>query len=551
MRCIWAVARQTLAQCLRSRIGIVFIVLVAAALVAAPMIARQDGAPLASQIRTFLAYSFSWVFLLLAVVTILLAAHCVASDVRSKQIFMLAAKPLARWQYIVGRWLGVVLLDAILLAVCGAGIYAVATHMKSGQTLNSLDRRVLATEVFAAREKFAPDAASFNSDLLKGIEREIQQLNEQGRLEAAIEGFRQKAGGDMVKARNLLAADIEKRLLQRMQSTPPGYQMAWLFKGIRLHDEPLPAEGKLLEIDAEGRQLLIRTPSGFTDRLLVGGPITVNGMWAVARDCGADTVVVWFDENDFRSPAVANLRAGDSMRMLAEPTLQLSYKPQPGVEPPDRTPLLSLWQFEAVDAAGAAVGRRYTVQQADQSGKPCVIVIPARALGPGGDMRVRYLNVPNVERNFATTVTILNSEISLLCRASSFEASMGRGLTEMLIAMMFLAALGVLAGSFLSFPVASLLSLALAPMTMVRDFLAESMGVGGASPSMAAWLYVPLSIVLPNLQRLMPSDRLVDGLNIGWSALAADGAWALASTAVALAIACLIFWRRELARVQV
>ena len=115
MRGIWAVARYTFSQCLRMKVAVLFILLLALTL-ATMALGEDPYKTLADRIRTFLSYSTSLTSFLLSVVTVVLAVSVVSSDVRDKQIFTVATKPLSRWQYILGRWLGVVLLGGILLA---------------------------------------------------------------------------------------------------------------------------------------------------------------------------------------------------------------------------------------------------------------------------------------------------------------------------------------------------------------------------------------------------------------------------------------------------
>ena len=102
---VWAVARETFAQCLRLKVAGVFIILLALGLVAMPFALKGDGT-LAGRIRTLLAYGTGMTGALLSVVTVFLAVGVVSGDIRERQIFIVASKPLARWQYIVGRWGG-------------------------------------------------------------------------------------------------------------------------------------------------------------------------------------------------------------------------------------------------------------------------------------------------------------------------------------------------------------------------------------------------------------------------------------------------------------
>ena len=114
MGSIWTVARQTFSQCLRTKVAAVFTVLLVASLAVLPSVMVGDGT-LAGRIRTFLDYSFSVVSALLSLVVIFLAVGLVSGDVRDKHVFIVCVKPLGRWQYVLGRWLGIVLLSSMLL----------------------------------------------------------------------------------------------------------------------------------------------------------------------------------------------------------------------------------------------------------------------------------------------------------------------------------------------------------------------------------------------------------------------------------------------------
>ena len=112
---VWTVARQTFMQCLRTKAAAVFTVLLAGSLLALPSLMEGDGT-LAGRIRTFFDYSTTVTSVLLSGVVILLAVGVVTGDARGKHILVICTKPLKRWQYVVGRWLGIVLMGGLLLA---------------------------------------------------------------------------------------------------------------------------------------------------------------------------------------------------------------------------------------------------------------------------------------------------------------------------------------------------------------------------------------------------------------------------------------------------
>ena len=225
---IWAVARYTLAQCLRTKIAAVFVILLAAGLVVLPF-TPGDGT-LAGRIRTFLAYGTSATAILLSLVTIFLSVALVAGDVQAKQIFLLATKPVGRWQYIVGRWLGIVLLDAILLAIASTIIYGVAQHLRAGEApglkdpeARRMDRMAVENEIFTARAKVSPEPVA---DFERLVAEEKKRIG-QAKLEETVKAYVKNLSMSDEGARIKVEEDIRKQVTDARQSIGPFDTREW------------------------------------------------------------------------------------------------------------------------------------------------------------------------------------------------------------------------------------------------------------------------------------------------------------------------------------
>ena len=125
----------------------------------------------------------------------------------------------------------------------------------------------------------------------------------------------------------------------------------------------------------------------------------------------------------------------------------------------------------------------------------------------------------------------------------------------------FLAMLGLACATFLSFPVAALLSLTVLSVALSSGFVVESLGyysenapsaeLGQAtSPLRAAALF--LAKGLADYGRFGVSEQVVDGRRVPWPDVLACAGWiGLLWTGLAGAAGWLVFRRRELGRVQV
>ena len=118
---IWAVARNTISQALRMKVAVVVIVMLAILLPLMGIVMGGDGT-LKGKLQTFVSYGLSLTSLLLCVLTIAVSTHTLTEEIKRKQIFLALTKPLRRYEIVVGKFLGVVILDVFLLALFGGVI---------------------------------------------------------------------------------------------------------------------------------------------------------------------------------------------------------------------------------------------------------------------------------------------------------------------------------------------------------------------------------------------------------------------------------------------
>ena len=96
--------------------------LLAAAVVGLPLLLKDDGTA-KGLVQILLTYTLSAMATLLGFATLWLSCGTLARDVEECQMQMVAVKPIARWQIWLGKWLGLLSLDAVLLALAGAAIF--------------------------------------------------------------------------------------------------------------------------------------------------------------------------------------------------------------------------------------------------------------------------------------------------------------------------------------------------------------------------------------------------------------------------------------------
>src|SRR5450759_3450265 len=122
MQRILAIAWLTWKAAFRFKLFLVIAALLLAAVVGLPLLIKDDGTARGFT-QIILTYTLSAITGLLGLSTLWLACGTLARDIEECQIQVVATKPIARWQIWLGKWLGIVTLNAALLAISGACVY--------------------------------------------------------------------------------------------------------------------------------------------------------------------------------------------------------------------------------------------------------------------------------------------------------------------------------------------------------------------------------------------------------------------------------------------
>src|SRR5256885_12787359 len=123
MQRLLAITWLTWKAAFRFRLFLVIAVLLLAAVVGLPLLIKDDGTAQGFT-QILITYTLSTVTGLLGLSTLWLSCGTLARDIEECQLQMVAVKPVARWQIWLGKWLGIMSLNAALLAISGASIYA-------------------------------------------------------------------------------------------------------------------------------------------------------------------------------------------------------------------------------------------------------------------------------------------------------------------------------------------------------------------------------------------------------------------------------------------
>ena len=148
MQRLYAIAWLTWKAAFRFRLFLVIAGLLLVSVVGLPLLIKDDGTARGFT-QILLTYTLTAITALLGFSTLWLACGTLARDIEECQIQMLDVKPIARWQIWLGKWLGIVSLDAVLLALSAGCVYGLLQWR--AHRLPPEQQQVLRNEVLVAR----------------------------------------------------------------------------------------------------------------------------------------------------------------------------------------------------------------------------------------------------------------------------------------------------------------------------------------------------------------------------------------------------------------
>lgn len=248
---IWAIARNTIAQALRMKIAAAVIVLLLILLPMMSMIMIGDGT-LLGKLQTFSSYGLSLVGLLLSILTIAVSTFTLSDELKRQQIFLVVTKPVRRWQIVLGKFFGVVILDVILLVFFSGIIYGLTLMVPRLLESAEEEKWIASDQFFTAREgiSVAVDAQAAKTR----AEERFVKLKEERRLPETM-------------TPNQILSEFLREEMIKEQSVEPGRGRVWDFKDVHPWSEPNTMVFVKFKLDSS-----VASPDG-----------VIYGLWSVGN----------------------------------------------------------------------------------------------------------------------------------------------------------------------------------------------------------------------------------------------------------------------------
>jgi hypothetical protein len=229
---IAAVMELTWKAAFRFRLFVVITALLLAAVVALPILIKDDGTARGFT-QILLTYTLSSITGLLGVSTLWLSCGTLARDIEECQLQVVAVKPIARWQIWLGKWLGIMSINAALLAISGLSIFLLLQWRATKLPIE--ERKILENEILVARGSAKPADAKPDIDaatealLLQRLSKTSTADLNPAQVQQRLQQLLNEMGPAQVKELNL--PEIRKQLRQQVKSSfeevPPGYTRQW------------------------------------------------------------------------------------------------------------------------------------------------------------------------------------------------------------------------------------------------------------------------------------------------------------------------------------
>lgn len=155
MRRVWAIAWLAFREGIRMRVVLVFLVVLVLLVLILSNTLRGDET-LAGRLQNYLSYGLGALSILLSITTIFFSCSTLSGELDRRSLHLVVTKPVSRFQVLLGKWLGVNLLNVLILVLCGGAIYGLAHFIRSQPEQFARDRRMIEDVVWTARDQAGP-----------------------------------------------------------------------------------------------------------------------------------------------------------------------------------------------------------------------------------------------------------------------------------------------------------------------------------------------------------------------------------------------------------
>ena len=300
MKTILAIAALSLKAAIRSKLFAGSALFLFACMAGLPFLIKGDGTAV-GEARVLMFYNISIASTLIGMLALIEACGAVSQEIAEKQIQLVRSKPVSAAHIWLGKWLGILCINAVLVTVA-------ALTTRGAFAVLGLSGDEVAQEVLTSRRRIAPNVSPIEHE----VEYRYQRLKEAGRI---AEDANEKEAKEFIKLmvvgeRTTIGPQGERRWTLGIPAGfspnddgPASAQLRSRFNAAMRDEKPMKCSWKILS--ADGDELFAVPSSPYYDGLnIVNVPLSVLE--------GRDSVIVVFhnDETAKGRTVVFNERRG-------------------------------------------------------------------------------------------------------------------------------------------------------------------------------------------------------------------------------------------------
>ena len=505
---MWPITKQTLKAAIRYRLVVAMAVALLVIVFGIPLLVKSDGTAKGT-VQLVLTYTLGSTTALLGIASLWMGCGTMAREIEDNVMQMVAVKPVARWRVWFGKWLGIMLLNAALMVPTGLAIFFLINARADSSELNEFEKAKLQNEVLVSRSSVREPKPNFTFSRQRAYD--YSKLVEQGKADNQYTPAEQALRMSVTQPEHVLSLRPDYTRLIEQNENAPSYELIQQIEELEHQALQVAKGSREIVLPGQVRNWFFQIDSSKVDRINEN-PIYLRFKFNAG------------DEYDPKSHlCMWSVGAGTSKRW-----------------PPDR-------EFNEM-TIGSSVFQE--------------LELPAGIVPDKGENR-GLVNVSFANLNDKPILFLMEDGPMILYHAGGFGMNLFRGLLIIFFWLGLISAIGLMASSFLSFPVASFMSLGILLISASTGTLEQIIDEGGITginhetgkkdeSSMldgAAIFFASGAVkITKSIWGYSPVDSLSNGRTITWATLF----WAFFAIIVVMgglimALGAYMFHHKELA----
>ena len=512
---MWSIAKQTLKAAVRYRFVVAIAITLLVIVFALPMIVKSDGTA-KGMVQLVLTYTLAATTALLGIASLWIGCGTLAREIEDNVMQMVAVKPIARWQIWFGKWLGIMLLNAALLAPTGLAIFFLIEAHANSSELSEEEQAKLRNEVLVSRSEVTNPEPEFT--LVRARAYAYCKLMALGKTDTQYTPQEQNLRMSVTQPEHILSlrGNEYTRIIEEAQNSPSKERLS------QLNTELETLEHQAKEVARGTREVVV--PGEYK-------------MWEFQID-----------------PALVD--------EINQRPIYLRYKFNAGDEYDPKSHLCNWIVGDGTSKRWPKDEQFKTLTVGSSVFHELEIDLEGGAVPNMGENRGRVV-VHFFNFTEKPIVFQLKDGPSILYHDGGFGTNLLRGLLIIYLWLGLISAIGLMTSSFLSFPVATFISigiLLISASTGTLEQIIEEKGISGINhetgkkelptivDDLAIYMSKSILWVTDLVWGYSPVDNLSSGRTITWGTLAtAFTGIILVMSGIVSAFGAFMFQRKELA----